>query len=179
MMDDLLSVPEAELSELLPELTPPEPSAVLPVEPPPVETLPPEETPEPVEPVEVISVDELLNRLQQGSGDPSEEVEVMEEPEAVAAEEELGDIVGIEPEVNVADLVIDLIQEVTGIKDALADVKTIRKDVGTVQKTVNHPLMTTSFGDYTVTEGLLLLILLFLFVSSCVKIVKGGFSWLR
>ncbi len=39
--------------------------------------------------------------------------------------------------------------------------------------------MTTSFRDYTVTEGLLLLLLLSAFIAACARILKGGFSWLR
>lgn len=38
---------------------------------------------------------------------------------------------------------------------------------------VAHPLMTTSFSDYTVTEGLLLLILLTLLIGGVVSLVKG------
>ena len=44
---------------------------------------------------------------------------------------------------------------------------------------LDRPLMTTNFDDYTVTEGLLLLLLLFLFVKEFIlKPLKGGFSWL-
>lgn len=44
---------------------------------------------------------------------------------------------------------------------------------------LDRPLMTTSFEDYTVTEGLLLLLLLFLFVKEFIlKPLKGVFSWL-
>ena len=49
----------------------------------------------------------------------------------------------------------------------------------TVQQTLDHPALTTSFQDYTVTEGLLLLILLAAFAAACIRILKGGFSWLR
>lgn len=42
-----------------------------------------------------------------------------------------------------------------------------------------HPMLTTSFEDYTVTEGLLLLLLLSLFACVCFRLLKGGFSWLR
>lgn len=41
-----------------------------------------------------------------------------------------------------------------------------------------RPFMTTNFNDYTVTEGLLLLLVILVFLKWCVKIVKGGFSWL-
>lgn len=38
--------------------------------------------------------------------------------------------------------------------------------------------MSTSFEEYTVVEGLLLLILLLGVIGFCVKILKGGFYWL-
>ena len=38
--------------------------------------------------------------------------------------------------------------------------------------------LTTPFEEYTVTEGLLLMLLLLALVAVCVKLVKGGFSWL-
>lgn len=42
----------------------------------------------------------------------------------------------------------------------------------------SRPFLTTSFEDYTVTEGLLLMILLLAFLMFCIKVLKGGFSWL-
>lgn len=47
-----------------------------------------------------------------------------------------------------------------------------------VEVDVDRPFLTTPFDDYTVVEGLLLLILLILVINWVVKIVKGGFSWL-
>lgn len=41
-----------------------------------------------------------------------------------------------------------------------------------------HPAMTTDFTEYTVSEFLLLAMLLSLFVSALVKMIKGGFRWL-
>lgn len=41
-----------------------------------------------------------------------------------------------------------------------------------------HPMLTTPFEDYTVCEGLLLLLLLFVVVSFCVKMLRRAFSWL-
>lgn len=38
--------------------------------------------------------------------------------------------------------------------------------------------LTTPFEEYTVTEGLLLMLLLLAVVMICVKLLKGGFSWL-
>lgn len=43
---------------------------------------------------------------------------------------------------------------------------------------VERPFLTTSFEEYSVTEGLLLMILLLAVVMICVKLVKGGFFWL-
>jgi len=44
---------------------------------------------------------------------------------------------------------------------------------------LDRPLMTTNFDDYTVTEGLLLLLLLYLFTKEVLlRILRGGFSWL-
>ena len=42
-----------------------------------------------------------------------------------------------------------------------------------------HPLLTTNFADYTVLEGLLLLLVLWLaIINPCIRMLKGGFSWL-
>lgn len=43
---------------------------------------------------------------------------------------------------------------------------------------VERPFMTTSFEDYSVTEGLLLLLVLLVFVLICARFVKGAFRWL-
>lgn len=57
--------------------------------------------------------------------------------------------------------------------------KEIEKDVKTVTQTLDHPALTTPFEDYTVTEALLLLLLLSVFVSACARMLRGGLSWLR
>lgn len=41
-----------------------------------------------------------------------------------------------------------------------------------------RPFLTTPLNDYTVTEGLLLCILLFLVLGKIAKIIKEGFYWL-
>lgn len=41
-----------------------------------------------------------------------------------------------------------------------------------------RPFLSTPFEEYTVTEGLLLAVLLCLFISALVKIIKEGFYWL-
>lgn len=42
----------------------------------------------------------------------------------------------------------------------------------------SRPFLTTPFEEYTVTEGLLLVIVLCLFASAVVKLLKEGFYWL-
>lgn len=44
---------------------------------------------------------------------------------------------------------------------------------------VSRPLLTTPFEDYTVTEGLLLGLLVTILVICLVRIVKGAFTWLH
>ena len=107
-----------------------------------------EETPS--DPVEVVTVDELLERL---TTSESVEEDTAEEPESdVEAAVEPVEVVGMDQLLNLT---------------------------GTIQKTVDHPLMTTPFSDYTVTEGLLLFLLLSAFAAACVRLLKGGFAWLR
>ena len=43
---------------------------------------------------------------------------------------------------------------------------------------LDRPFMTTRFTDYTVMEGLLLLMILITVIQSCIKILKEGFWWL-
>ena len=102
--------------------------------------------PEAVTSAEVISVDELLDRLL--TEDMSEET-----PEPI-------DTPPPEP------------VEVVGMDEVLEHLETIQEDV------TPHPFLSTSFEDYTVTEGLLLLLLLLAFLSFCIKLLKEGFSWL-
>jgi hypothetical protein len=47
-----------------------------------------------------------------------------------------------------------------------------------VLEDTSNPFLTTPFEDYTVTEGLLLTILMVAFIMFCINVVKGGFSWL-
>lgn len=51
----------------------------------------------------------------------------------------------------------------------------------TIEETVtveDRSIMTTRISDYTVTEGLLLVLTLCVFTQWLVKLLKGGFSWL-
>lgn len=77
-----------------------------------------------------------------------------------------------EPAIDTALLPVDLLE-------ALTEEEGMSSDMDSVQQVLDHPAMTTSFQDYTVTEGLLLLLLLGAFVAACARMLKEGFSWLR
>lgn len=124
----------------------------------------PAPAPEPSEPVNVVSVDELIDRLVQ-SGQEEEQTE-----EPPPEEEQL-------PEED--DQTGDPIMEIDTGPMEIAGMDKLLTYAETIQQTLDHPALTTSFQDYTVTEGLLLLILLAAFAAACVRILKGGFSWLR
>ena len=98
--------------------------------------------------MEVISVEELLGRL-------AEEQEAAAEEEAVPEEE-------TEPEPL----------EVAGTDETIRLLETIQTQL------TPHPFLTTPFEEYTVTEGMLLLLVLAAFAGCCIKLLRRGFSWL-
>ena len=57
--------------------------------------------------------------------------------------------------------------------------KEIQKEVTVVAQAVDHPALTTSFADYTVTEALLLFLLLAASTAACARMLRGGLLWLR
>ncbi len=166
MIDEALNqAPELTLDPVLtpePEPTPAHEPEPVPT-PPPVLELPPDDEPD-APPVEVISVEELLERLQAETGEPEESP-----PPAPA---DPGDTVAVEIDpgtLAVLDRLSDIKRELVQMSDQVAD----------IQLHQTRPVLTTSFRDYTVMEGLLLLLLLAAFAAACAKILKGGFSWLR
>ena len=102
-------------------------------------------------PAEVIRVDELLERLLEEGVLADQPVEETTEPVDTPPPEPL---------------------EVAGTDETLRLLESIQEDVEP------HPFLTTDFEDYTVAEGLLLLVLLLAFFSFCIKLLKEGFSWL-
>lgn len=140
----------------------PEPESAPAPEPTPAPDPAPE--PEPADPVTVVSVDELIDRLVQ-SGQEEEAIEELPPEEEQLPEE--GDQTG------------DFFTEVDTGPMEIAGMDKLLTYAEAIQQTLDHPALTTSFQDYTVTEGLLLLILLAAFAAACVRILKGGFSWLR
>lgn len=97
--------------------------------------------------MQVISVEELLERL------------TAEAPEEEPTEEESEEATPDDAEPSQADQAFQLLSE-------------IREDVS------SRPFLTTPFSEYTVTEGLLLLLALGVFARWLVKLLKEGFSWL-
>lgn len=77
---------------------------------------------------------------------------------------EIFDIIG-----SVGDLISELQTTMDGVDDNI---------IAGIEG-MEHPLLITSFEDYSVTEGLLLLLLLYFFSRSCITIIKEGFTWLR
>ncbi len=108
-----------------------------------------------------------------GSGYPDrlagEDSQEPEEPSEEPAEEP---VEVIDPGPSFQELWDTPIQ-VIGMDEALRHLRTI------VAQTEPHPAMTTDFADYTVSEALLLLLLLSAFMAACIKMLKGGFAWLR
>lgn len=113
----------------------------------------------------VVSVDELVDRLvQSAQEEENPEEPAPEDPEQLPEDSSSSD---------------DFFMEVDTGPLEIKGMDKLLKHAETIQQTLDHPLMTTSFQDYTVTEGLLLLILLAAFAAACIKILKGGFQWLR
>ena len=143
--------------------------------------LPPDTEPA-APPMEVISVDELLDRLTQGD----EQTEVPAEGDEPG--EALADI-PVEPDPilmileQVGGKLIDMIGNLDRIEEDLESMnkklELIEMEVDVIEQAVNHPALTTSFAEYTVTEALLLLLLLSAFISACARMLRGGLSWLR
>lgn len=180
MNDEIEEVPGSSESETTPE----EPILSLPSD-----DVPPPASEPVVPPVEVISVDELLDRLAQ-SVDESEETGELEAPaEVEEAASPLEDI-PVEPSldmVNVlqdlatkaAEMIVDMKQIEEHTREIEKDTGEIQMDVDIISQTVNHPALTTSFAEYTVTEALLLFLLLSVFIAACARMLRGGLSWLR
>lgn len=151
-------------------ITTPEPSS----EPEPVLAPEPELTPsapepEQADPVTVVSVDELVDRLVQSA---QENEENGGGSEALTAE---ADVIPGEGDVGVDDVVPGLIGDAV---DILLGIRKGMEHVESIEHVVNHPALTTPFQEYTVTEALLLLLLLFFFLKACMDMIRRAFSWL-
>lgn len=154
-MDEILEISETtegNFTPLEPEPAPaPEPA--------------PEPEPEaPAAPVEVITVEDLLDRITGETGENGETEESSQETEGdvpAEAPAESGEVLpaegGLEGPIEVVGM--DKLLEYTG----------------TIQETLDHPLMTTPFEDYTVTEGLLLLVFVVLLLDFFLNLLRRWF----
>ena len=148
----------------------------------------PEPDPEPTTaPVEVVPVDEFLDRLTELLGEGDDAAEKTEDP-VVTVDGDIDipipdpdPVTGLVETVveHLLDMIIDLGKIEEHTKEIEKDTNEIQLDVMTIAQTLDHPALTTSFADYTVTEALLLLLLLFAFVSACARMLRGGLKWLR
>lgn len=109
---------------------------------------------EPSEPMQVVSVDELLEYLQTPAEGELPEADEPGELEADAPAE-LPEETQLPAETDETAQLLELIHQ-----------------------DLTHPALTTDFQDYTVAEGLLLLLLVGFFISACIRLLKEGFSWL-
>lgn len=151
------------------------------------------------DPVVVISADELLDRLEVRQAESAQAAQAAQSVQApvksssmdgqtvaasVPAATRGGEILVPEGgEVAVIDVIAQLVQAIydhftendndnlSGIRETLTEIKSSVEP---------HPLLDTPFEEYTVTEGLLLVaVLWFVVLTPCIKMLKGGFSWLN
>jgi len=120
-------------------------------------------------PVEVVTVEDLLDRL---TGESREDGQTQEDAGTEGPAPE-GESSGSASGNDLPAAVVD------GGPIEIVGMDTVLKRLETIQGTVDHSMMETSFEDYTVTEGLLLLLFLSVIVAACVKMLRGGFAWLR
>lgn len=62
--------------------------------------------------------------------------------------------------------------------EVLAASSEVTETVEVVEVEADRPFLSTPFDEYTVTEGLLLVIVLILFFSKLSQAIKEGFYWL-
>ena len=117
-------------------------------------------------PVQVISVDELIERLTT-TGEEDQQAEEQQQPEETVEEV---------PEETGPTLSDQFFTSALEDQSGAQTVQLLTEIRNTLQ--TERPFLTTDFEDYTVTEGLLLSLLLCVIVGKCLKMLKEGFSWL-
>lgn len=165
MDDDIFETLESlgeDFVSLDPEPTPePEPAPAPEPEPAPAPS--PEPEPEaPATPVEVITIEDLLDRI---TGEGQEETGDGEE-EAPPQEGEETPLPGGDAQTVQGTLEGPI--EIIGMEELL-------KRLETIQGVEDHPMMETPFEDYTVTEGLLLLIFVILLLDFFLNLLRRWF----
>ena len=134
------------------------------------------------EPLEVVSVEEVVARMMPQATETAP-VQAASVPAVTNAGGEVlvpgSDELSV---IEVVQLLLSYFQEddnslITAIRDNTADIKTAVTEIQA--NTAPHLLMETPFEEYTVLEGLVLILVLWLaVVNPCIKMIKGGFSWL-
>lgn len=145
------------------DFLPPEPEVetepVTEPEPEPVPEPAPELEPEDPAPVEVVTVEDLLDHLAGETAEEGETEEPSQETEDAAAEAP-AEAVEVPPAEEIDGSVV-----VAGMDTALERLETI-------QGAMDHPMMETPFEDYTVTEGLLLLVFVILLLDFFLNLLR-------
>ena len=130
-----------------------------PLEPEPILLVPEPTDPEPEDGTDsgggVVSVEELLDRLAQAGQDTGDTPEMLAEDTGTEYE------VSLSPE--------------TGGSIAIEGMGGLLQHLETLEQTAVHPMMETPFEDYTVTEGLLLLIFIVLFLDFFLNLFRRWF----
>lgn len=133
-------------------------------------------------------VDELSGRMDELSGQVAEIADVSQRrfDSLEQATLQAGELAPV-GETELGTIIIELVGQVLGALDTDGDgssdvatvVTEIRQDLADVSETLIHPAMVTPFTSYTVTEALLLLLVVGKFFELWAGILKAGFKWMR
>ena len=167
MVDDIFETLESleeDFTSLDPEPAP-EPDPIPEPTPEPEPDPAPAPEPEaPAAPVEVVTVEDLLDRITGGGQGEEEDGDGEEEVPPQEGEGTLLPGGDAQPAQGTLEGPI----EVIGMDEAL-------KRLETIQGVADHPMMETPFEDYTVTEGLLLLIFVILLLDFFLNLLRRWF----
>jgi len=126
----------------------------------------PESAPDiPSGPVEVVTVEDLLDRL---TGESREDGQTQENAGTEGPAPE-GESSGSASGNDLPAAVVD------GGPIEIVGMDMVLKHLETIQGTAEHPMMETPFEDYTVTEGLLLLIFVILLLDFFLNLLRRWF----
>lgn len=177
-MEDAAALPEEEKSSSGEEELPQQAEEEIPLEPQEPEAAP-EHIPFVEEDLETEDRYPVGSYIDEAGNVWSQEGELLSPGTTLAMEPAAVEPATGEPAIDTALLLADLLDALTGEDGMVSDVDGLQQTVDEIRQELDRPLMTTSFQDYTVTEGLLLLLLLSAFVAACARMLKEGFSWLR
>ena len=101
--------------------------------------------------------------------------------DATLQSEEIGPVIAGELlEVFLKDEQALLLQGIrSDTSQTLSIVRDMNDTVEELSGVLIHPAMSTNFADYSVLEALLLLLVLWQVVKLCLRMLEGGFGWLR